>query len=101
MTRQAANVDQLRAHIDSGQAADKVAHPDPAMAPLGTDDEAAGTPITRSQLNTASRQELRAHANRAAGRRSIEGFPWLYLALALPVVCVILLLVLFALQLRG
>jgi hypothetical protein len=40
------NVDQLKADIDSGKAGDKIAWPDPAMAPLGTDDEAAGTPPT-------------------------------------------------------
>jgi hypothetical protein len=32
---------RLRDQIDSGQANDKVAAPDPAMAPLGTDNEAA------------------------------------------------------------
>jgi hypothetical protein len=29
-----------RHDIDSGKTGDKVGHPDPAMAPLGTDDEA-------------------------------------------------------------
>ena len=33
--------ERLRHRIDSGQTGDKVASPDPAMAPLGTDDEAA------------------------------------------------------------
>ena len=37
-------IEQLRADIDSGRTGDKVSAPDPAMAPLGTDDEAAGTP---------------------------------------------------------
>jgi hypothetical protein len=37
-------LDQLRADIDSGRTGDKVSAPDPGMAPLGTDDEAAGTP---------------------------------------------------------
>ena len=37
-------VAQLRADIDSGRTGDKVSAADPAMAPLGTDDEAAGTP---------------------------------------------------------
>ena len=35
---------QLRRDIDSGTTGDKVGWPDPAAAPLGTDDEAAGTP---------------------------------------------------------
>jgi hypothetical protein len=33
--------ERLRHEIDSGRTGDKVGHPDPAMAPLGTDDEAA------------------------------------------------------------
>lgn len=33
---------ELRRTIDEGRAGDKVAHSDPAAAPLGTDDEAAG-----------------------------------------------------------
>ena len=40
------NVDQLRADIDSGRTGDKVSFPDPAAAPLGTDEEAAGTPLS-------------------------------------------------------
>ena len=35
---------QLKADIDSGRTRDKVAVFDPAAAPLGTDEEAAGTP---------------------------------------------------------
>jgi len=42
------NVDQLRSKIDSGESGDKIPWTDPAAAPLGTDDEAAGTPDTRS-----------------------------------------------------
>ena len=34
---------RLRQAIDSGTTGDKVNYPDPAAAPLGTDDEAAGT----------------------------------------------------------
>ena len=40
----AAKAAQLRDRIDRGGAGDKVAFSDPAAAPLGTDDEAAGTP---------------------------------------------------------
>ena len=36
------NTAQLRAAIDSGRSGDKAAVGDPAAAPLGTDDEAAG-----------------------------------------------------------
>jgi hypothetical protein len=38
--------DHLRRRIDHGELGDKVDFPDPAAAPLGTDDEAAGHPPT-------------------------------------------------------
>lgn len=50
---------QLKHDIDSGRTADKVGHPDPAASPLGTDDEAAGTPPTTDQIAHARAQELR------------------------------------------
>lgn len=48
---------RLRADIDSGRTRDKVSAPDPAASPLGTDDEAAGTPASpaRVALAVASR----------------------------------------------
>jgi hypothetical protein len=78
--------DQLRTAIDRGAAADKVAFPDPAAAPLGTDDEAAGTPSTPVQIEAASRDELGRSPQK---RRSLEGFPWLYLAIGLLVAAAI------------
>jgi hypothetical protein len=48
---------QLRDDIDSGRTGDKVAHSDPAAAPLGTDDEAAGSPPTAGQVSQARRHE--------------------------------------------
>jgi hypothetical protein len=36
------SADRLRHHIDRGRTHDKVDYPDPAAAPLGTDDEAGG-----------------------------------------------------------
>jgi hypothetical protein len=47
------NADQLRAAIDSGKTGDKVAFPDPAAAPLGTDAEAAGAPPASAELHQA------------------------------------------------
>jgi hypothetical protein len=49
----------LRGDLDAGHGRDKVNYPDPAAAPLGTDDEAAGTPITEEQLQMARAQEDR------------------------------------------
>ncbi|MGE3916843.1 MAG: hypothetical protein AB7F78_14220 [Hyphomicrobiaceae bacterium] len=50
---------QLRSTIDRGAARDKVASLDPAAAPLGTDDEAAGAPPTPEQVEMAMRHEAR------------------------------------------
>ena len=50
---------RLRKDLDAGRGRDKVAYPDPAAAPLGTDDEAAGTPITAEQARMARAQEVR------------------------------------------
>ena len=40
-------VDRLRLEISSGATGEQVSFPDRAAAPLGTDDEAAGTPASR------------------------------------------------------
>ena len=50
-------LEQLRADIDSGRTGDKVSAPDPAMAPLGTDDEAAGTPPSPAAIALTRRLE--------------------------------------------
>lgn len=57
--RVAASGAALRRDLDEGKGRDKVTYPDPAAAPLGTDDEAAGTPITEEQLQLARAQEDR------------------------------------------
>jgi len=61
----------LRHAIDRGQAADKVAFPDPAAAPLGTDDEAAGFPPTREQVRMAAAAELGPRPDPEAGQGTI------------------------------
>jgi len=50
---------QLRRDIDRGRTGDKVAWPDPALAPLGTDEEAAGTPLAPGDVAAARRAERR------------------------------------------
>jgi hypothetical protein len=52
-------VDQLRGEIDAGHAGDKAAASDPAMSPLGTDDEAGGHSNAREQIEQARREETR------------------------------------------
>jgi hypothetical protein len=49
--------DALRHEIDFGKTADKVPFPDPATAPLGTDDESAGRPPSRRERQLASLHE--------------------------------------------
>src|SRR5690606_16055977 len=44
------NVTQLRGDINRGETGDKVAGNDPAAAPLGTDEEAAGTPPSGAEV---------------------------------------------------
>lgn len=48
---------QLRGDIQSGRTGDKVAGFDPAAAPLGADDEAAGTPPGPAEVAQARAQE--------------------------------------------
>lgn len=50
---------KLLDEINHGQAGDKVSFPDPAAAPLGTDDEAAGHPPTPEQIAMARSHEVR------------------------------------------
>jgi len=51
-------VDKLRADIDAGRTRDKVAWSDPAAAPLGADEEAAGTPVSRERVELARSNEI-------------------------------------------
>ena len=46
--------DQIRDAIDSGKTGEKVAHSDPAAAPLGTDVEAGGNTPTRAERKMES-----------------------------------------------
>jgi hypothetical protein len=49
--------DRLRSDIDHGRTGDKVDFPDPAAAPLGTDEEAAGAGPTAAAIAQARRFE--------------------------------------------
>jgi hypothetical protein len=50
--------ERLRADIDSGRTRDKIPVSDPAAAPLGTDEEAAGTPVSKERVALARSQEV-------------------------------------------
>jgi hypothetical protein len=86
------NVDQLRHDIDSGRTGDKVSAPDPAIAPLGTDDEAAGTPARPHEVATARRIE-RGRSNHSAEHE--RRFPVWWMIIALVVIVTILVLLPF------
>lgn len=58
-TRAGATVAQLKNDIDSGRTGDKTGGFDPAAAPLGTDDEAAGTPPSPEVIVQARAAERR------------------------------------------
>lgn len=67
---QASGADRLRHDIDRGLSGDKVNVEDPAAAPLGTDDEAAGSGPTTEQVRLARRAEIDRRPNdETAGRR--------------------------------
>ena len=68
--------EQLRIAIDQGQGGDKVDASDPAAAPLGTDDEAGGTPNSAAQVRLAAAHEVRARPNSGRQRTSGLGHAW-------------------------
>jgi hypothetical protein len=70
------NTEQLRIAIDQGHGGDKVDATDPAAAPLGTDDEAGGTPNTAAQVRLAAAHELRGHPNQDRQRTTGLGHAW-------------------------
>ena len=90
--------ERLRADIDSGRTGDKVAASDPAAAPLGTDDEAAGTSPRPEDVALARRHELKLD-----GRQSDEkkiGSAVLYLAILAGVMIALTGSLLYVLGLR-
>lgn len=69
---------RLRTAIDAGKGGDKIAFEDPAASPLGTDDEAAGTPPAGPDVARAARSERLTAGVAAPGaaderRRTISG----------------------------
>lgn len=81
--RRTSTAAELRADIDRGLTGDKVPVEDPAAAPLGTDDEAAGTPPTPEIVGQAREQERQIGEQARRGSSSIGeaeaggAIPWL------------------------
>ena len=79
---------RLKGEIDRGLTRDKVAAIDPAAAPLGTNDEAAGHPVTAREL------QMSRVAERTDGVQGCEQRPWIVLGfyfLAIVVIGAVLL----------
>jgi len=66
--------DRLRADIDAGRTGEKVRHPDPAAAPLGSDEEAGGNPPTEEER----RREAEARPLGPAPKREEPGPLFIY-----------------------
>lgn len=88
-----ATTDRLRHDIDSGETGDKADWPDPAVAPLGTDDEASGNPPDAAQVRQA-----RPDTNVQTPLGSSGGAALTYVALAIGLLIVIAALVIWALS---
>ena len=86
------NVAQLKQDIDSGATGDKVPMLDPATSPLGTDAEAAGTPLSPELVAVARRTERAGRpapqhpSDRAEDRHGLRLLGGLLLAIALAAV---------------
>jgi hypothetical protein len=80
-------VEQLRSAIDSGRTGDKIPYPDPAAAPLGGDEEAAGTPLSRERVSMAMQAELQQRTSMRRRDASGVGAGWILMG----VVAVLLL----------
>jgi hypothetical protein len=75
--------EQLRIAIDQGHAGSKVDATDPAAAPLGTDDEAGGTPNSAAQVRAAAAHEIRATPSSPRQRSSGLGAAWWLIGFAI------------------
>lgn len=87
-------VEQLRADIDSGRTGDKVAYPDPAAAPLGADDEAAGETQQGAAMVRAADPDQRSDARKGtpAGNPGTGSRTWIYVAVVAALLVVMLIL---------
>ena len=88
MTDKPPTSDQIRRAIDSGKSADKIAFPDPAAAPLGTDDEASGHPPTAEQRDRAASETTRA-------RPKSDKAQWAFLPLVIGVPLLVVIVALY------
>ncbi|MBW3567879.1 MAG: hypothetical protein KY410_07990 [Proteobacteria bacterium] len=62
------NWSQARHETDSGKTHDKVDYPDPAAAPLGTDEEAGGARTPPDEIGDSVRRRKSVDAKRSASK---------------------------------
>ena len=92
----------LRADIDSGRTGDKIPVRDPAAAPLGTDDEAAGTRPPESVAPRAAEYTAERHASPPPGHaKGHESGPARGLGVAIASMLAVILVVLAAVMIAG
>src|SRR5262245_60921771 len=84
-----ATVAQLSADINEGLTGDKIAAHDHAAAPLGTDEEAAGTPLPNSIVAGARAYERNRNAPKKAISPGVIGLWWFAGMLALAAVVMV------------
>ena len=84
--------ERIRGDIDHGRTRDKVDVADPAAAPLGTDEEAAGTPASPEEVALARanqpREDVPTDVNRSAPTRRRYASPPAVIAVLIGV-CVV------------
>jgi len=99
---QGATTAQLREAIDAGRTGSKVPNPDPAASPLGTDDEAAGTPpsaeLVEQTLHRETHGSTRSHPIRGSQAKVAEAGPRRWLPIAITVLVLLAIVVLTLLK---
>jgi hypothetical protein len=83
--------EQLRDDIDHGRTGDKVSVSDPAAAPLGTDEEAAGTPLSAAVVQQARDYERAIGLEVSGSRDDVQSLSavWIYVGIILALAALI------------
>ena len=85
-------ISKLREDIDRGRGDDEVNVVDPAAAPLGTDEEAAGTPVPPEAVASAHAQEIRCSPDASEKKgddQAVAIYVYLIVAIAGALACAI------------
>ncbi|MGQ4272932.1 hypothetical protein [Terrihabitans sp. B22-R8] len=87
--------EQLRADIDKGRTGDKIAGSDPAASPLGTDEEAAGTPPPSDAVSDSRANEIKGLAQRPPEALPNSGlmhyWPWIAIGIVVLIAIIVIL----------